>query len=89
MSVQSKSEIIRGDGGRPLSTLGTTLFFKTLTKGAVTIDAGACSSISRPSPKRLILSSGDGFHLQVPCRGALLGRVEEEKLCSDPPLIGP
>ncbi len=81
MSVQSKSEIIRGDGGRPLSTLGTTLFLKTLTKGAATMDAGACSIISRPSPKTLILSSGDGFYFQVPCRGALLGLVEEAKLC--------
>ncbi len=39
---------------------------------------GAYSSISQPSLKIPILSFGGGPHLGVPCRDALLGRVEQE-----------
>ncbi len=37
---------------------------------------GAHSNISQPSLKKLTLSSGGGSHLEVPCRGSLLGRDE-------------
>ncbi len=41
---------------------------------------GSCNdgSILQPSPKMPSLSFGGGSHLGVPCRGAVLGRVELE-----------
>ncbi len=54
------------------------LFLKTLTEGAVTTEAGSLFQY-------FTTLTGDGSHLGVPCRGALLGRVEREggKTCSD------
>ncbi len=51
------------------------LFLKTATEG----DLGAYSSFSQYSPKIPTLSFGGCSHLGEPCRGALLGRFEQEK----------
>ncbi len=65
------------------------LFLKTLTEGAVTPEAYC--SISQPSSKILTVSFGGGSHFGLPCRGAVLGRVELEggKTSSDQYQKGP
>ncbi len=53
-------------------------FLKHVGKAAVTTEVEAYSNISQPPPKRPTLSFGGGSQLGVPCRGDLLGRVEQE-----------
>ncbi len=48
-------------------------FLKTLTEGAVTTEAGSLF------PCLTTLTFGGGSQPGVPCRGALLGRVEREE----------
>ncbi len=50
------------------------------------ITSEASSNTSRPTPKKMTLSSGSGSYRGVHCSGALLRHVEweEEKTSSDP-----
>ncbi len=74
MSAQSMGEM-----GKIFVQTFSNLFLKTLTEGAVTTEAGAYSSISLPTPKIATFSFGGGSHLGVPCKGAPLGRVGQER----------
>ncbi len=53
-------------------------FLENIARTSRTTEAGSLFSISRPSPKRPIISRGDGSYLGVPCRRVVLGLLEWE-----------
>ncbi len=67
------------------------IFLKTLTEGAVTTEAGSLFQYFTTLADMPTISFGVGSHLGVPCRGALLGRIEREggKTSSDQYPKGP
>ncbi len=67
------------------------LFLKALTEGAVTTEAGGLFQYFTTLTDMPTLSFGGGSHFGVPCRGALLGRVDREggKTSSDQYPKGP
>ncbi len=71
VSVQSIGEM-----GKDFCPNFSNRFLKTDRRAC---NDGAYSSISQPSPKIPTLSFGGGSHLEVTCRGALLGGVEREE----------
>ncbi len=78
-----------GDRERLLSKLSSTL--KILTEEAVTTEAGSLSKYFTNIPKMPTLPFGGGSYLGVPCKGALLCRVEREggRISSDQYPKGP
>ncbi len=69
-----------GRWGKTSVQTSSNRFLKILTEGAVATEAGSLFQYFTILTENADPLGGD-LHLGVPCRGALLGRVEMEELC--------